>query len=90
LIARLPFVHRKSNQPQPAASIAAAQAAKAPEVVTINKFVTRLSPEVYDKFESNLQAPVIDRQATDAGCDAAYKLGMQFVLKKLRTELVVE
>lgn len=34
--------------------------------------------------------PVIDRQAPDAGCDAAFKLGIQYTLQKLRSELVSE
>lgn len=52
--------------------------------------VTRLSPEVYRKFEKSLPGAVIDKSASDAGCDAAFKLGVQYVLQKLRAELVVE
>jgi hypothetical protein len=69
------------------ASISEASAiSPAPTVVT----VARLSPEVYKKFESSLPKAVIDRQAGDAGCDAAFKLGVQYVLSKLRDDLVVE
>jgi len=46
--------------------------------------------DVYRKFESNLPQAVIDKAAADAGCDASYKLGVQYVLKRLRGELVVE
>jgi hypothetical protein len=53
-------------------------------------YVTRLTIEVYKKFESEFGTPVIDRSAQDAGCDAAYKLGIQRVLKKLREDLVIE
>lgn len=71
----------------PEASISEAAAARsAPEV----RYVTRLAPEVYRKFESRFGQPVLDRQANDAGCDAAYRLGIQYVLKLLREELVVE
>lgn len=57
-----------------------------PRVVT----VTRLSTDVYQKFESSLPRAVIDRNALDAGCDASYKLGIQYILSKLREALVVE
>lgn len=70
----------------PAASIAAETANEKVPVKTI----TRLSHEVYLKFEKTLPGPVIDRAAQDAGCDAAFKLGVQFVLQRLRAELVVE
>jgi hypothetical protein len=33
---------------------------------------------------------MIDRQCSDAGCDAAFKLGIQYVLKLLRDDLVTE
>jgi len=54
------------------------------------KTITRLDMDVYRKFESNLPQAVIDKAAADAGCDASYKLGVQYVLKRLRGELVVE
>lgn len=68
-----------------AASIAA-EAGKREEV----RFVTRLSPEVYRKFEKSLPGAVIDKNAQDAGCDASFKLGVQYVLMRLREELAVD
>lgn len=69
------------------ASISEASAlSQAPEV----RIITRLSPEIYKKFEQSLPKAVIDRNAGDAGTDAAYKLGIQFILAKLRDDLVVE
>jgi hypothetical protein len=56
------------------------------KVVTI----TRLNADVYRKFEESLPRAVIDKNSQDAGCDAAYKLGIQYILQKLRTDLVVE
>lgn len=67
------------------ASISEAPAAR-PEVMTI----ARLSPEVYRKFVESLPQAVIDKNATDAGCDAAYKLGIQYVLARLRDQIVIE
>lgn len=52
--------------------------------------ITRLSPQVYEKFEAGLPQALIDKNAPDAGCDASFKLGIQYVLRKLRTDLVVE
>jgi hypothetical protein len=52
--------------------------------------VIRLSSEVYRKFEESLPQAVIDKNSPDAGCDAAFKLGIQYILRKLRTDLVVE
>jgi hypothetical protein len=66
----------------------ASHGSPAPEVQV--RFVTRLSPEVYKKFINGLPGPVIANNAPDAGCDAAFKLGVQYVLAKLRDELVVE
>jgi len=45
---------------------------------------------VYLKFEESLPKAVIDKGAPDAGCDASFKLGVQYVLQKLRSDLVVE
>ena len=58
----------------------------APEV----RYITRLSPEVYMRFEKSLPQAVIDKNASDAGCDASFKLGIQYILQKLRADLVVE
>jgi hypothetical protein len=52
--------------------------------------VTRLNQEVYRKFESSLPQAVIDKNAPDAGCDASFKLGIQYILRKLREDLVVD
>lgn len=68
-----------------AASIAA-EAGQREEV----RFVTRLSPEVYRKFEKSMPGAVIDKSVQDAGCDASFKLGVQFVLARLRNELTVD
>ena len=74
-------------QPEPqAASIAGASAPPERHVVTI----TRLSKDVYQKFEDSLPKAVIDKGAPDAGCDASFKLGIQYVLTKLRADLAVE
>lgn len=74
-------------QPVPqAASIAGASAS--PERVQLT--VTRLSHDMYLKFEESLPKAVIDKGAPDAGCDASFKLGVQYVLQKLRSDLVVE
>lgn len=54
------------------------------------RVITRLSQEVYQKFEKSLPMAVIDRAATDAGVDAAYKLGIQYILNRLRQDLVVD
>jgi hypothetical protein len=54
------------------------------------RVVTRLNAAVYRKFESKFGQPMIDRQCGDAGCDAAFKLGVQYVLKLLREDLVTE
>lgn len=58
--------------------------APAPQV----RYVSRLTPEVYERFEKSLPAALIDRQASDAGCDASFKLGIQYVLQQLRKDLV--
>jgi hypothetical protein len=58
--------------------------------ITEQRTVTRLSPEVYRSFVKNIPKPVIDRTAPDSGCDASFKLGIQYVLERLRDELVVE
>jgi len=71
---------------QQAASSSIADASREPQV----RIITRLSPEVYKKFEDSLPKAVIDRAAPDAGCDAAYKLGIQYILQRLRQDLVVE
>jgi hypothetical protein len=77
---------RKCNQPHEGASIAPAKGAE-----PVVRFITRLSPEVYKVFENKIAlGPFIDKSAPDAGCDAAFKLGIQYVLKQLRAELVVE
>lgn len=60
--------------------------AEAPQV----RFITRLSPEVYRKFEASLPRPFLDRNIGDSGCDAAFKLGIQYVLQALRMDLVTE
>jgi hypothetical protein len=52
--------------------------------------IARLSPVIYRKFEQKFGQPMIDRQCSDAGCDAAFKLGIQYVLKMLRDDLVTE
>lgn len=62
------------------------QQAQQPEV----RIIVRLSPDVYLKFEKSLPQAVIDKNAPDAGCDASFKLGVQYVLHRLRNELVVE
>lgn len=54
------------------------------------RVVTRLSPDVYKKFEQSLPKAVIDKSAGDAGTDAAYKLGIQYILARLRDDLVTE
>lgn len=72
------------QKPKPA-SISGASAL--PPTVRV---ITRLSPEIYKKFEQSLPKAVIDRNSGDAGTDAAYKLGIQFILAKLRDDLVVE
>lgn len=54
------------------------------------RYVTRLNPDVYRKFEARFGQPMIDRQSNDAGCDAAFKLGIQYALKLLREDLAVE
>lgn len=56
------------------------------KVVTI----TRLNAEVYRKFEESLPKAVIDKNASDAGCDASFKLGIQYILQRMRNDLVVE
>jgi hypothetical protein len=63
-----------------------ASASHEPEV----RVVVRLHPDVYRKFEMSFGQPIIDKHAQDAGCDAAYKLGIQHVLKRLREDLVTE
>jgi hypothetical protein len=79
------FNRRKAAQ----ASISDGEGRTAPGKPEV-RYVTRLSPEVYRKFVQGLPGPVIDKNASDAGCDAAMKLGIQLVLAKLRDELVVE
>ncbi len=54
------------------------------------RYVNRLSPDVYRKFEDSLQKAVIDKSTSDAGADAAYKLGIQYVLYRLRQDLCVQ
>lgn len=54
------------------------------------RVVTRLSPDIYRRFEQSLPKAVIDKNAGDAGTDAAYKLGIQYILAKLRDDLVTE
>ena len=54
------------------------------------RVITRLNPDVYRKFEESLPQAVIDKSAPDAGCDASFKLGIQYVLKRLRNDLVSE
>lgn len=65
----------------------------APEVPAIQEvqvqYVSRLSPDVYRKFEERLPRAVLDKGSVDAGVDAGYRLGIQFVLDQLRRELVV-
>lgn len=53
------------------------------------RYITRLSTEVYQQFIKGLPGPQINPQA-DAATDAAFKLGIQYVLEKLRKELVIE
>jgi hypothetical protein len=50
--------------------------------------VIRLNTDVYRAFEASMPGAVIDKAAADAGADAAFKLGVQYVLKRLRDELV--
>jgi hypothetical protein len=54
------------------------------------RYIARLSPAIYQRFEAKFGQPMIDRQCSDAGCDAAFKLGIQYALKLLRDDLVTE
>jgi hypothetical protein len=64
--------------------------ATAPHKAPTVRYVARLSPAIYQRFEAKFGQPLIDRQCSDAGCDAAFKLGIQYALKLLRDDLVVE
>jgi hypothetical protein len=61
----------------------------APEAQPTVATVIRLNDDVYRKFEASMPGAVIDKSAADAGCDAAFKLGVQYVLKRLREDLVM-
>lgn len=66
------------------ASASHAQEAEVREVV-------RLSPAIYRALEKKVGVTtILDRQCTDPGVDAGYKLGVQHVLWIIRQELVVE
>lgn len=50
--------------------------------------LVRLDPDAYTRLERELTPPVVTNQTTDLM--AGYQLGVQEVLKKLRTGYVIE
>jgi hypothetical protein len=87
-------------QPMEASIAAEASGGAVPQVEPITlfdqktrtqvQFISRLNPEVYKKFEESLFPPALDHKAVDAGVDAAFRLGIQYTLKKLREGFVTE
>jgi hypothetical protein len=52
------------------------------------RYVNRLTPEVYEAFARKCPAPQVNPGVHD-GVAAAYLLGVQYVLMRLRQDLVV-
>ena len=56
--------------------------------MNLDNLIYRLDPKTYDQLRLQCPAPIVDSKTTDV--EAAFRLGVQFVLEKLRDGFVAQ